>query len=245
MARDRNSLGASVSIVLSVLDDAAHLPILLRQLPDEHEVVLVDRGSCDSTIAVAHEARPDARVLRRPGASRGSALAAGFATATGDVIATLPVDGSADPAELPRFVEAIERGADFAKGSRFLAGGGASDATSLEIASNHVVSWLGRHAARLELSDPSYGFYAISARLRDRLDLTDVDTLRIDTLVALRSVAAGAAVAEVPSVQRFRIFGRSGHGLVDGVRDARAILAERRRPRPAVRRDRLERALVS
>ncbi|WP_415172807.1 glycosyltransferase [Nocardioides sp.] len=226
-------------------DDATHLPILLRQLPDDHEVVLVDRGAGTDT-AAAVQARPSVRLLSQPGATPGRALAAGLAAATGDVIATFPVDGSADPAELPRFVAAIEQGADFAKGSRFLDGGGASDATSLEVASSRVVSWLGHHAARIGLSDPAYGFYAISGRLRDRLlDVADLHTPQIATVVALRLVAVGARVVEVPSVQRFRIFGRSRRlGLVDGVRDARLILAERSRVSP-VRRDHLETALVS
>ena len=33
----------------------------------------------------------------------------------------LDADGSTDPAEIPRFVDALVAGADFAKGSRFLA----------------------------------------------------------------------------------------------------------------------------
>ena len=37
------------------------------------------------------------------------------------------IDGSADPFEIPRFIEALTRGADLAKGSRFTAGGSASN----------------------------------------------------------------------------------------------------------------------
>ena len=53
---------------------------------------------------------------------KGAGLQAGFGAATGDIIVMLDADGSADPAEIPRFVEALVSGADFAKGSRFADG---------------------------------------------------------------------------------------------------------------------------
>lgn len=54
-----------------------------------------------------------------------------------------------------------------------------------------------------------------------------------------------AAGIEVPSGQRFRIFGRPGRpSLTDGFRDARVILTERRRRRGRPVNGRLERALV-
>ena len=48
---------------------------------------------------------------------------------TGDIVVMFDADGSADPAEIARFVEALKNGADFAKGSRFTAGGGSADIT--------------------------------------------------------------------------------------------------------------------
>ena len=62
---------------------------------------------------------------------KGNALACGFAAATGDIIVMVDADGSADPAEIPRFVQALLDGADFAKGSRFANGGGSCDITRL------------------------------------------------------------------------------------------------------------------
>ena len=41
----------------------------------------------------------------------------------------LDAAGSAHPYEIPQFVEALLRGSDFAKGSRFIQGGGSSDIT--------------------------------------------------------------------------------------------------------------------
>ena len=48
-------------------------------------------------------------------------------------------DGSADPSEIPRFVQALLSGADFAKGTRFAAGGGSSDITRLRGLGNRLL----------------------------------------------------------------------------------------------------------
>ena len=45
-------------------------------------------------------------------------------------------DGSADPAEITRFVDALKAGADFAKGTRFTAGGGSADITPVRRVGN-------------------------------------------------------------------------------------------------------------
>src|SRR5437588_8182347 len=60
---------------------------------------------------------------------KGDALRAGFAACTGDIIVMLDADGSADPKEIPCFVAALIAGRDFAKGSRFIRGGGSRDIT--------------------------------------------------------------------------------------------------------------------
>jgi glycosyltransferase involved in cell wall biosynthesis len=61
----------------------------------------------------------------RRGKGKGNALACGFEAATGDVIAMVDADGSADPAEIPRFVAALLGGADFAKARGSRRAGGA------------------------------------------------------------------------------------------------------------------------
>src|SRR5207249_12322730 len=54
----------------------------------------------------------------------------------------LDADGSADPAEIESFVDALCDGADFAKGSRFIDGGGSSDITVTRKAGNWFFSAL-------------------------------------------------------------------------------------------------------
>ena len=60
---------------------------------------------------------------------------------TGDIIVMLDADCSADPREISRYVAALRAGADFAKGTRFSAGGGSDDITRVRAWGNR---WLNR-----------------------------------------------------------------------------------------------------
>ena len=123
---------ARVSVVIPTLNEADNLPHVFERMPPEvAEVVLVDGKSTDGTVEVAKSLRPDIVVVNQTGKGKGNALAAGFWAATGDIIVMLDADGSTDPAEIPRYVAALLAGADFAKGSRFIAGGGSADITTI------------------------------------------------------------------------------------------------------------------
>src|SRR6266699_4367969 len=114
----------SVSVIVPSLNEARNIPHVFARIPDVHEVILVDGFSADDTVAVARQIRPGVRVVGQTRQGKGNALACGFTAATGDIIAMVDADGSADPVEIPRFVKALIEGADFAKGTRFAAGGG-------------------------------------------------------------------------------------------------------------------------
>jgi glycosyltransferase involved in cell wall biosynthesis len=119
-----------VSVVIPTLNEARNLPHVFSKLPPVlHEVIIVDGHSVDDTVATACRLRPDIRIIKQNRSGKGNALACGFAAATGDIIAMVDADGSADPAEIQQFVKALLDGADFAKGTRFVAGGGSSDIT--------------------------------------------------------------------------------------------------------------------
>ncbi len=73
----------SVSVVIPALDEAAALPRLLDAVRGADEIVVVDGGSRDDTVAVAEAG--GARVVVAP-RGRGTQLAAGAAAARGDVL---------------------------------------------------------------------------------------------------------------------------------------------------------------
>src|SRR5947209_18663483 len=126
-----------ISVVIPALNEAPNLQYVLPHIPSiVSEVVLVDGHSSDDTIAVAQQLLPTIQIVKQMGKGKGNALKAGFAACTGDIIVMLDADGSADPNEIPRFVEALMAGSDFAKGSRFKKGGGSHDISPLRSAGN-------------------------------------------------------------------------------------------------------------
>src|SRR5688572_7291712 len=77
----------TVSVVIPTLNEERNLPHVFERLPEGiDEVVLVDGGSVDNTVAVAKELRPDVVVVHQTRTGKGNALACGFAACTGDII---------------------------------------------------------------------------------------------------------------------------------------------------------------
>jgi glycosyltransferase involved in cell wall biosynthesis len=106
---------------------------------------------------VARAIFPDVRVVLQDGRGKGNALACGFAAAHGDIIVMLDADGSTDPAEIPRFVEVLLAGNDYAKGSRFAPGGSSSDITAVRQLGNRALVALVNLLFRTHFSDLCYG----------------------------------------------------------------------------------------
>jgi len=230
-----------VSVIIPTLNEARNLPHVFSKLPPAlHEIIIVDGHSVDDTIATARRLRPDVRIVKQSRSGKGNALACGFAAATGDIIAMVDADGSADPAEIPRFVRALLDGADFAKGTRFAAGGGSSDLTRLRRAGNRMLSGLVNLLCGTRYSDLCYGYNAFWRRHVPVLGLDAEspipadgtrfwgDGFEVETLINIRIAQAGLDVTEVASYEHPRIHGVSNlNAFSDGWRVLRTILVER------------------
>ncbi|HEY7146433.1 MAG TPA: glycosyltransferase family 2 protein [Streptosporangiaceae bacterium] len=232
-----------VSVVIPALNEARNLPyVFARMPPDVYEVILVDGMSVDDTVAVARRLRPDVRVVTQTRRGKGNALACGFAAATGDIIAVVDADGSADPGEIPRFVAALLDGSDFAKGTRFAAGGGSSDITRLRSLGNFLLTAFFNVSYGRSYSDLCYGFNVFWRHHVPVLGLDATspsrprrggrlwgDGFEIETLIHVRAARAGLAVTEVPSFEHSRIHGVSNlNACRDGLRVLRTIIGGRR-----------------
>jgi glycosyltransferase involved in cell wall biosynthesis len=220
-----------VSVVVPTLNEAENLPHVFERMPPAvAEVILVDGHSTDGTVAIAKKLWPSVVALQQSGKGKGNALACGFCVATGDIIVMLDADGSTDPEEIPRFVGALLAGADFAKGTRFIAGGGSEDITRVRRVGNwglaKVVNgiWGGRY------SDLCYGYNAFWRRCLPFI-IPDCEGFEVETLINIRAARAGLRIYEVPSFEHHRRHGESKlSARRDGMRVLRTIVAERVRP---------------
>ena len=236
----------TVSVIIPALNEARNLPHVAAGMPAGiDEIVVVDGGSQDDTVAVAQRLWPDAIHIRQTRKGKGNALTCGFAVATGDIIVAIDADGSTDPAEIPRFVSALVAGADFAKGSRFIDGGGSHDITRIRRAGNWCLNALVNVLFSTKYTDLCYGYNAFWRRCLDVIDLPDIDSLdsqwgdgfEIETMVNVRVVARGLTIAEVHSHEANRIHGESNLNAVrDGLRVLRTIVSEFHSHKTPIRR---------
>ncbi len=121
-----------ISIVVPFYNEEDSLAELLAQLYSRleqagpphggFEVILVDDGSTDGSLSVARELLESHPALilvsLRRNQGKSAALAVGIEHAKGEIILTMDADLQDDPADIPRFLEALEGGLDLACGWR-------------------------------------------------------------------------------------------------------------------------------
>jgi len=116
MAERLSGAAPDLSIVIPVHDEAANIAALLGEIVRAmdgvlpYEIVVVDDGSGDDTLAILRQAKASLPMLRilRHARSQGQSAAtvAGIRAARGSWIATLDGDGQNDPADIPRLLAA-------------------------------------------------------------------------------------------------------------------------------------------
>ena len=224
----------AISVIVPARNEARNLQYVLPHIPAfVAEVILVDGHSTDETIQVARRLLPTIRIVEQIGRGKGDAIRAGLVVATGDIVVLLDADGSADPLEIPRFVQSLLAGNDFAKGSRFIKGGGSHDITLVRRAGNHGLISLVNLLFGTRFSDLCYGYNAFWKRCLERI-VIDSDGFEIETLINIRMHMAGLNIVEVPSIEYQRIHGTSNLSAIrDGWRILQLILQEHRRWRSA------------
>jgi glycosyltransferase involved in cell wall biosynthesis len=156
-----------ISVLVPVLNEGATVEVLTRQVRDvltaegnSFEIVFVDDGSSDDTVErVREEHARDSRIklvrLRR-NFGKAAALCAGIDVCRGDVVITMDGDLQDDPAEIPRFLAALEEGPfDLVSGWKQ----DRKDPISKRYPSK-LFNWVTRRMARVELHDFNCGFKA-------------------------------------------------------------------------------------
>jgi dolichol-phosphate mannosyltransferase len=181
------------------------------------DVLVVDDNSPDGTGEVADglaAADSQVKVLHRVAKDGlGAAYLAGFGWGLErgyDVLVEMDADGSHQPEELPRLLEAL-RDADLVIGARWVPGGQVVNWPK----SREVLSRSGNAYAKVMLGvplrDATGGYRAFRASALEKIGVEAVDSrgycFQID--LALRAVRAGLRVVEVPITFVERVHGTS------------------------------------
>jgi len=246
--------GGTLSIVVPVFNEERRLPALLDRLAADAdatlvpahlelvEVIVVDDGSDDATPAILDTSGQLPGRLRsiRLAAhlGKGAAVKAGVQAAAGDRVLMTDVDLSTPLEEVARLSAELDRGVDFAMGSRSLPD---SDVLVHQPAHRELAgktfNLLFRLATGLAWRDTQCGFKLFQRdTTRQLFELQRVDGFAYDAELCVNADRLGLRVSEVPvrwvnnDDTRVTLFGSSVQMALDLVRVAwRARRLERPR----------------
>jgi glycosyltransferase involved in cell wall biosynthesis len=198
-----------VALVIPVLNEGEAIGDVVRAVPDEivDEVIVVDGGSRDDTVARAQEA--GAHVVIEPRSGYGAACLVGARSAAPacQVIAFMDGDGS-DPEDLKAIVDPIISGEhDFVIGSRLR---GTREPGSLG-SHQALAGYVAGLAIRLLYGVRYTDMGPLRAIRRDALEALDMQerTYGWNVEMQMRAARAGLRILEVPVRHRRRAGGAS------------------------------------
>jgi glycosyltransferase involved in cell wall biosynthesis len=200
-----------LSVIIPAFNEAQRIGPTLRGVhrflaarPASFEIIVVDDGSTDDTVALVTALAaelPGLRVLCCPAnRGKGHAVRLGMRAATGEVRVFSDADGSTPIDELDALRRALAAGADIAIGSRYLA---ASRVTRpqpwLRRAWSRLVNQVVQRLLLPGVADTHCGFKAFTAAAAARtFAACTVDGWSFDLEVLARARAQGLRIEEVP-----------------------------------------------
>ncbi len=169
----------SVSVVVPAWREAENLPLLVPRVAAAlagrtFEILVVDDGSDDGTVqacrALAEQYPVRLLVRDRPDHGLSGAVLHGIAAAGGDTLAVMDADLQHPPERLPDLLAALDGGADFALGSRYVPGGSTDGQWTLFRQLNSAVATALARPFAGRVRDPMSGFFALRRSTYDRAE---------------------------------------------------------------------------
>lgn len=198
-----------IVMVVPTYNEADNLEWILGRLRAAQpgiDVMIVDDGSPDGTGPLADrlaEGDPQVRVVHRTEkAGLGAAYLHGFAIALQegyDVIGQMDADGSHQPEQLHRLLDALSR-ADMVIGSRYVPGGSVVNWPLTRLALSRGGNLYIRLLLGIQVKDATAGFRLFRRETLEKIDLEQVQSAGyvFQTDLAYRAVTAGLQITEVP-----------------------------------------------
>jgi dolichol-phosphate mannosyltransferase len=199
----------NVSVVVPLYNEEQSVAMLQRELADaltglDYEIIFVDDGSQDETVArIATD--PRTRVLRfEKNAGQSAAIFAGLQSVRSEVAVLIDGDLQNDPADIPRVLAEISRGADLVCGYR-----AQRKDTLLKRITSRVANFVRSRFTRDGVRDTGC---TLKAMRRDCIAAL-VPFKGMHRFIPALVKGAGYRLVEIPVNHRPRRFGQSKYGL--------------------------------
>ncbi|MBE7324471.1 polyprenol monophosphomannose synthase [Nocardioides sp. Y6] len=179
----------------------------LRRAQPEVDVMVVDDNSPDGTgkiVEALAQTDPHVQVVHRTEkAGLGAAYRHGFRVALDqgyDVIGEMDADGSHQPEQLQRLIDAIAQGADLVIGSRWIPGGSIVNWPKSREALSRGGNLYVRLLLGIRVKDATAGFRLFRRQTLEAIDIETVTSTGyvFQTDMAYRTLRQGLTVSEVP-----------------------------------------------
>jgi glycosyltransferase involved in cell wall biosynthesis len=184
------------------------------------DIVVIDNGSSDGTVAVCREIGvPVVSHCINTGGSMGTVTSYfNYAYQCGyECLCQFDGDGQHLAGELPKIIEPVRRGeADYVIGSRFLTGEG-FQSTALRRVGINSFSWLVSTIVGQKVTDVTSGFRAYSRHVIEFFGTHYQYEVHDTSQLLLLGHFGGARILEVPVRMKERAHGKSEYGLRDAI----------------------------
>jgi glycosyltransferase involved in cell wall biosynthesis len=220
----------SINVIIPTRNEERNIGNVICELKSMgyNNILVIDANSKDGTVEVAKEL--GANVIFQQAIGKGAALREAFLHdfVDGDVVVIMDADGSMSAKEIPRFVEALELGADIVKGSRFLPPGFSEDMTLTRKFGHRIMLSLVNIFWGTSYTDLCYGFGAFRKKALEKLSPSLSSTnFEIETEICIKAKKLNLNVSEIPSIELRRKCGKSHLSTFgDGFRIIKLIFAE-------------------
>jgi glycosyltransferase involved in cell wall biosynthesis len=223
-----------VSFLIPAYNEAATIVEVLDRvdaLPFDKQVIVVDDGSTDGTADLV-AARDGVLLLRQPNRGKGSALRSAIGHIDGDIAVIQDADMEYDPAEVPKLIEPIQRGAaDVVYGSRLKGGEPQRAYMFWHLLGNRFLSLLTGILYNTTLSDMETGYKAFRAEVLRSLDLRQ-DDFAIEPEITAKVCLRKLRVYELPISYYGRTYAEGKNiTWVDGFKAVWVLISTRIRRR--------------
>jgi dolichol-phosphate mannosyltransferase len=200
---------SDVSVVVPLYNEEQSVAMLQRELADaltglDYEIIFVDDGSQDETVARIAP-NPRTRVLHfEKNAGQSAAIFAGLQAVRSEIAVLIDGDLQNDPADIPRLLAEISRGADLVCGYR-----ARRKDTLLKRITSRVANFVRSRFTRDGVRDTGCTLKAIR---RDCIGAL-VPFKGMHRFIPALVKGAGYRLVEIPVNHRPRRFGQSKYGL--------------------------------
>jgi glycosyltransferase involved in cell wall biosynthesis len=191
-----------VSVVIPCLNEAASIERCVCRAREalegqdwQGEVIVADNGSEDGSAELAKAA--GALVVFEPRRGYGSAYLAGFAAATGEYIVMADADLTYDFGDIPRFVEALDGGADLVMGDRMRGIQPGAMPWLHRYVGNPALTGILNLFFRTGVRDAHCGMRAVRREVLPRLDLRTTG-MEFASEMVIRAGKAKLEISEIP-----------------------------------------------